>query len=381
MALPQPTVAEVICENHEDFLIKYPNGALVAVQIKTRDVDQLGFKAKEAQIVKAFARFAKLEQRFPGAFSCYEFVTNHNFWKDEDTDNNLPYLLKTLHSRGGVKGLRRDHHLRGWVSIIAEEASLPEELVVRALLKCRQSNRNDTIESSRKDVLEAINECPNLCNLPLNKARKLADDLISLARAASTRSSGSSVLSLYTAGSDFPSVLAHQQLQAKRIAKLQVDALVSQASSPSVETLCADSTVTPRWGSNNLEVLYRKLERGQLETHRAVQLQDLVRSVEAMYLRWAAQFGAEEANRRIEDLRKIVRFDCAEAQVSAEKGGEPYASRMYVTLYNLLRARCSSDAEATYRCRPEHLMGTAAVLTDDCVVWWSEKFDVSGGGK
>jgi hypothetical protein len=31
-----------------------------------------------------------------------------------------------------------------------------------------------------------------------------------------------------------------------------------------------------------------------------------------------------------------------------------------------------------YKCRPEHLMGAAGMLTQKCKTWWSGRFDVDG---
>jgi hypothetical protein len=99
-----------------------------------------------------------------------------------------------------------------------------------------------------------------------------------------------------------------------------------------------------------------------------------------LYLRWVNKHGADEANRRMNDLKDVVQFDCTEAKVTAAKKGEPYASEMYRELYAILRSRCASADDKVYSCRPEHLMGTAGVLTEECKVWWSAKFQIAKDG-
>lgn len=375
--LPHAAVEEVICENHEDILVRYIDGSFVAVQIKTRDLSQPTFKAKDEQVTRALARFAQLETKFPGAFKCYEFLTNHGFWQGEETDNNLPYLLRELKKRGTVKGLRQSSFLRSWISKIATESALSEEQVVTALLKCKHTSRNNTVESGSRDVLDAIAECPGLSSTPFNKLRVTAHALVGLAREASTKSKGASILALYEAGSDLSTTIAHQQLEAKRIRKAQIEAVIASGTASGVETLCVDEGEAINDLPKTLSVMYQKLDRGQLETDRALQLEDLVHSVEALYMRWANRHGVEEANKRMNDLRKIVQFDCTEAKVAASKGGEPYASAMYGQLYQILQERCASDEEKVYNCRPEHLMGAAGALTQECKVWWSEKFELA----
>lgn len=378
--LPVASVEEVICENHEDFLVRFSDGTLVAVQIKTRERSQPLFKGKDDEVIKALARFARLEMQYPGAFKCYEFLTNHLFWDENETDNSLLYLLSFLQKRGSVKGLKKDHPLRAWVAKICAESGLEKEQVTAALLKCRCTARNDTVDAGSKDVLEAVAECPGLGSLPFHKVRELSTALIGLAREASTKSNGTSVLALYTAGSDFAALLAHQQLQAKRITKSQVEQLIAEHTAITIEALSDDDAPTFDDLPKTLSAMYQKLERGQLEADRVHELENLVRSVEALYIRWAVQYGADQANKRINDLKELVQFDCTEAKVAAAKKGHPYGSAMYEELYKILRARCALNAEHVYKCRPEHLMGAAGILTEECTVWWSEQFEVATEG-
>ncbi len=373
----EPDVIEVICENHEDLLVRKNPSDFVGVQVKTRVLTQPPFRAKDNALISALARFVRLEARFPGSFSAFEFITNHDFWQEEDNEHNAPFLLQSLKARGGVKGLQHTHVLRMWVQRIAAEAGADEALVVRVLMKCLLKARNEPITSIKRDVVDALAECPGLGHTPIDSLRKMASALVGLACDASTKSLGTSTLALYEPGKDLAAALVTQQLEAKRLRKSQLEETIAIAGhAPAIEALSTSSDLALADLPKSLPVLYQKLERGRLEAVRVVQLENLVHSVEALYFRWAARHGAKRANEQIADLMAIVQFDCTEAKVEASQAGDPFASIMYEALYNRLVERCSKSDEQVYHCRPEHLMGAAGVLTEECKVWWSEPFDL-----
>ncbi|MGY3584986.1 hypothetical protein ACVIGB_005954 [Bradyrhizobium sp. USDA 4341] len=70
-------VAEVICENHEDILVKRPEGSFVAMQIKTRALILPPFKSSDAQVKSALVRFCTLDKTFPNAFDTFDFGITH----------------------------------------------------------------------------------------------------------------------------------------------------------------------------------------------------------------------------------------------------------------------------------------------------------------
>jgi Cap4 dsDNA endonuclease len=379
MIVPGYDVEEIICENHEDILVRRKDGLFVAVQVKTRDLTQPPFKAKDEQIIKALARFVRLNILFPGSFATFELLTNHVFWEGEETDNNLLFLLNSLKARGSVKGLKKERPLRLWVARISADCGSNEDAVVAALLKTVCTSKVDTVESVKRDVVDALAECPGMGESPYASLRVMAGRLIEFACEASTKSKGSSVLALYQPGGDLQALICHQQLEAKRIRKSDVETIIKDALESKFETLCVDDFAPATDLPKTLSVLYQKLERGALETERVQQFEDLVRSVEALYLKWVDRYGTEEANRRMNDLKNIVQFDCTEAKVAAAKpSDEPYASAMYAALYKMVSTRCANNPDTVYKCRPEHLLGAAGILTQECKVWWSEKFKLAG---
>lgn len=371
----------IVCENFEDVIVQRSDGQFIGIQIKTRDLSQHTFKASDAQIVAAFARFCDLDRKFPGSFCKFEFLTNHGFWDINETANNLPHILNTLKARGGVKGLKSTNPVRTFVTIVGKKCNLPEDQVVGALLKCSLTSKDDTIRSVERDVVEAVSECPNMGSHTLSTLQLIAEKMIKLAQNASSKALSGSILDLYDPAKDFAAVLAGQQLAGKHIRKEHIEALIEEALSAnaSFETLCINEGMQLPDVPKDLAVMYEKMDRGKVQAPRVQEIENLVRSFEALYLRWARKYGAPEANRRSEDLLTLVRFDCTEARVAAESNGEPFGPAMYEALKALVEKRCSADPAKVYQCRPEHLLGAAGIVTQKCKAWWSKEFQPISG--
>ena len=64
------------------------------------------------------------------------------------------------------------------------------------------------------------------------------------------------------------------------------------------------------------------------------------------------------------------------AQLSVEQPGQKYASAMYTALRQMLEDRLRTSTLPVFDCAREHLLGTAGILTEECTVWWSDRFDL-----
>lgn len=373
-------VTEVICENHEDFIVKVPTGQFAGIQIKTRSHTMPPFKANDAQVTKGLIRFCKLDGKFPGAFESFDFTTNHFFWEEEDSKNNLPWLLKTLRERGGIKGLPGKNSLRQFVEEIATESGLKATEIAATLLKTTARGHHMAVGHIRGLVRDALAECPGVNELPLSTVAQIANAIIDLARAASTKAMRGSITDLFAPGTILAQVIDDQVLAGKKICKADVQAVIDtvRANSTSYQDIDLTNLITPADVPANLVRAIRKLARGGVESGRVTNIEDRIRSFEYLYIEWSRKHGAEEALKRYNNVLAAVQHETAEAQAKAEKTGEPYGSEMYSVLADRLRARAKTDADQLYMCRPEHLMGAAGMLTQKCKAWWSSPFDVDG---
>jgi Cap4 dsDNA endonuclease len=372
-------IVEVICENHEDFLVKKLGGKFIGTQIKTRAPTQPPFKSSDGQIKSALIRFCILDRKFPESFDGFDFTTNHAFWMETESGNNLPWLLDGIRAHGGIKGLRAANPLRKFVEEIAAEAGLKPTQVAATLQRTIVRGHESDISSIRGHVRQALSECPGVSDLPYSIVVQIADAIIALARDASMKTQKGPITDLYAPGTNLVKAIDDQQLSGKRISKAEVAAVIENVKNngQSYQDLDLATLITPSDVPSDLVLAVRKLAQGGVETARVTNIEDLVRSFEFMFLRWSRKYGVEEATKRHNNVFGVVQFEATEAQVHAEKNGEPYGSAMYAILVDRLHKRVKQDADQLYNCRPEHLIGATGLLTQRCKTWWSSKFDVS----
>jgi len=150
----------VICENHEDILIRRTAGDFIGSQIKTRELTLPPFKSTDSQIQSALAKFCVLDARFPNSFYGFDITTNHGFWDNSESANNLPWLLEGIRERGGVKGLRSNNPHRIFVEQIAADTGIQAIAVAGTLRKTSLRGHESDIVSIRGHVRDVLSDCP-----------------------------------------------------------------------------------------------------------------------------------------------------------------------------------------------------------------------------
>ncbi|RST80580.1 DUF4297 domain-containing protein [Aquibium carbonis] len=370
---------EVICENQEDFLLKKISGRFIGTQIKTRKITLPPFKAGDEQITIALGKFCLLDQKFPGCFEGFDFTTNHSFWKNEQSLNNLPWLLDTLRQRGGIKGLRENSAMRQYVEEIAASTGLSPQNVAATLLRTTIRGHEAEITHIGSNVKEALCECPGMEELPYATVATIAKALVQLAREASAKALRGPITELYAPGTDLTQVVDGQLLAGKRICKADVLGVIDRfkGGGKPYEDINVSTLVTPSDAPSDLVIAFRKLAKGGVEAGRVTNIEDRVRSFESLFLEWSRRYGVNEATKRYNNVLAAVQFEAAEAQAAAEKGGGPYGSAMFGLLADRLMARVRDDRDQLHGCRPEHLIGAAGLLTQQCKTWWSPQFNAA----
>lgn len=371
-------ISAVICENHEDILIERPSGAFVAIQVKTRELDQPPFRSGDEQVQNALERFCRLDACFPDAFQCFEFVTNHSFWEGEENSKNLPWVLAKLKERGHAKGLRSNNPVRKLVNGLRERTGLEIDAIAGTLVRTNVSGNKSTLRSIVKDVEGAVSECADLNQHPYCAVVRVAKALKTLAADASAKVLDGPVSDRYAPGSSFATVIEDQQLAGKRIERADVMRIIQEHTEQehTFETLNISGLVPLEQLPHGLERMILKMARGGLQRIRIEEMQNLVYAFQALFMRWVSKHGSETAGNRYEDLLARVRFDCVEARVAAQDLGDPYGRAMFEAILTRLRERWENETDSLYGCRPEHLLGAAGLVTENCNAWWSSEFEV-----
>ena len=85
----------------------------------------------------------------------------------------------------------------------------------------------------------------------------------------------------------------------------------------------------------------------------------------------------DETNDLLNQLGNAVASDCADAQNDVSDTPEPYGKAMLKTLHKRLRERVADPNDTVGRVGFDCLVGASGMLTNECKVWWSEKFNLS----
>jgi len=85
------------------------------------------------------------------------------------------------------------------------------------------------------------------------------------------------------------------------------------------------------------------------------------------------------AGHQLRQVEEAVHGECLEAYMGTKTPGQPFGQKMFNEVTARLRS-LEVDRKDLLGGQPyEVLMGTAALLTSECRVWWSERFPVQGG--
>ena len=370
-------VVRVVCENFEDIVIEHANGLFVGLQVKTRGLDLDPFKATDAAVTKSLLRFCVLDQLFAEKFTAFDFSTNHWFWETSENGKNLPWLISNIKARGDVKRLPQTNPMRNFVNVLCEKSGLNESQVVSTLCKTMLNCRTEPVGAIAYRVREALGNYQPTSELTLSQAAEVAEDLVNLTFQASSKKLEGDVAELYAAGTDFKSILDAHTLAGKCITKAQVSKILVPPAAPT-EPIELSSLIPIESLPTHLAVMIQKLDRGGLQAARIEQMSDLVQSFHALLFKWVNKYGVDHAQERYQTLLATVNYECTEAQVASENTDAQYAPLMYEKLFQRLRERVAEEHTDLHGCRPEHLMGAAGMLTEQCKAWWSPKFKIEG---
>ncbi len=368
----------IYCENLEDALLRKKSGRFVGIQVKTRAFHLEPFKAGDEAVKKSIGRFADLEARFPDQFDGYRFVTNHGFWAEEDNRHCIDFLIRTLKKRGGVKRLRATHELRSWIDQICREHACKECDVVSAILKLELVGYESDLERSSRDLQQIVAEMEGLEACSAKVAGTIADNLMHKVYKASSVVLGGDRAALYELVSDFKAHRDALVLQGKTIEAADVRTVIDGVLSGGASNLLVSANLVPADAlPDGVAVLEEKLTQGGLQQERINKVKDFKASMEDLYLSWLYKQDLKVANDRMAHLKVLVEDDCIEARLeSSTLKAVDYAPEMYGRLRDKLNIRAVSPHHSLFGATPEHLVGAAAILTEECSVWWSDKFNL-----
>lgn len=365
------------CEHHEDFLAERPDGLFDGYQIKTSRPENGAWTLTSAALTKSIGRFVDLMTAFPGQIAKFVFVSN------SDVDSVTPASTDDKR-RGRCPGLMLDHvrscsnaeamqpPFRNTFDTLAaelgaEKAQLFE--VLRRLETVKGPSREDFDAALAQEHVGGLTECAHLAPSAL---RELCNDLVARFHRAA---------SLYVVDPDrylakvSSGMTDDPVITAKRIVIADVTLIPP---SKAADAFRYQGPPTISLGQlRPKRILEQKLARGGVG--------DLVDYMKSREQAAEYHFLEEQAKdpvsaaRQLRQVEEAVHGECLEAYMLRRTVGAPFGQAMFNDVSTRLRRLESQRKELLSGAPYELLMGTAALLTDDCRVWWSERFQLDGG--
>lgn len=363
------------CEQLEDFLAERVDGRFEAFQVKTRSADsQAGkWETNDEAFVKSIARFVDLDLRFPEQVAAFKFVSNMGYSDSSAKDREMYSPLRMLRAVLNAADWQTlpETAKKGFEALVKSVNQRPE--VIFKVLK-----RTDLILGPSEDGLDAelcqnhiaaVDECRTMTAIILARVR---ESLIGLVRRASSL------------GTDDPSkswvgLIRDTGIDPRLLSKrLNVDSArvaISDAQGPSFRYLPELASLELGNTKGKLTVLEKKLARGGLAAHFETMRR---RSLSAEQILLDLVTRPQEGRQVLAQIESVVLTECDDAKLRASQTPEPYGAAMLIDVQDRLKRIAEKEPAQVHRQSSDMLIGVSGLLTSNCKVWWSDKFDVGG---
>lgn len=369
---------EVFCEHHEDVLVKYRSGTFAGIQVKTRQLGSEPWRATDADVLAALAKFVRTDTQFSQHFEKFILATNHQFFLGKKNGKNLSHLLELACSLDGAlpTGI-----LGTFVTKIATASGCSAADVIRTLKKTSCDHDLPKFRDSVSSLCEHIRSSCDLCtDAPYPELQRAADSLTDeIAQAATLEHE--QALPLYMAlRSDTLQHLETARIDGKRVTRDRVLDVLQRAlrESPVLLVPADDASPTPLPDLNSK--LARKLNAGGLSATSIHAARDCWSSALKRQLDWNSKLGEERALQQHRHLKALVLNEAAAAHEATITTAAASGRAMLEELRRRLRERRTLGDAALFGSLDEHLLGYAYMLTEECKVWWSQPFDIEESG-
>jgi hypothetical protein len=407
-------IEEVFCEHHEDILLKYRSGTFLGVQIKTKLDGSVPVKAGDEEVIRSLKRFIETEKEFPGYFDGYLLASNSGFWRDVKNGSNLQHVLdetsgKDLKSAGKLvqtllaklcpepkplkakaapkkaKGAGKANKQAETISTDTPTSAGPSEThdvqLQRGLevLKKLRLELTPPMANMELPLLEALAKCPLVGQHHLySDLKTIADTLIAEVLLASSKEHASCKTHYFAICRNPGQAQTESLIAAKRFARSRADEVIrrgfGRVPRPSVTTPFSVDQLP-----QGTRIQQAKMTAGGIvidDVDEAVQQRQ---AAEYIVSTWINKYGVPKANAKYQDVRSAVLTECNEAKNQAAQAGGQYGPDTLGLVKERVRALHAHEGPRLHDLRYDQLLGIAGFLTEECRLWWSEKFDLSEG--
>jgi hypothetical protein len=379
MLLDATDIVEIYCEHHEDVLIRKANGKYRGCQVKTRLASIGPFKADDSQIKSALSRFVGLDIEFPGYFEKFVIATNVGFWQGADNSKNLPYIVGLAQdSNGHVPQTSREVHKL--VAIICADHNCKRVTVwgvlARVVLQPELPQFHDIEKQLAVQIAVVLGETHRRFD-ELTRAAKAAVQLVG---DASSLNHSSPLFRYFVFVEGASGAEETAIIESKRISKGRLLQVIRQSFDDAI-LLSSGNRIDVTTLPPGMTKIEQKMAAGAISAAEIELAKDLKFSMDRLLQEWMYKYGSKEASRRYDHLQLIVKDDSFEASGHTKAAG-PYGPAMLARIrFNLKTSAAHHAAQlgsmgVTYN----HLLGVTGILTEECTIWWSDPFDLTGHG-
>ncbi len=360
-------VLELLCEQHEDVLLKHNDGAFTGLQIKTRASDQEPWKANDLAVRNSCARFASLEARFPGQFRAFRFLTNHPLYS-AGNGRDLVWLLGDIKAARDLANLKQA--AASFLQRVARNAGCPEEVAFVALSKTEASDDLPKLRDALSRLVDSLTPVwIRAAHCSHDSVVRAAQALIEECGRASSLAHTELLPAYLAAGSDPEDAELAARLNGKRIDRVRVQRVLERGLDETLP-LHGDPEDIPEPGTGATVLLRRKLDAGGFSAVSLNSAEDLRDKADYLGIAWTKKYGRTSGLQRYSHVRSLVLRDAAGAFEFAKSGDRPFGNDMLSQLRARFARRRAEHAQL-HGCSDEHLEGLAYSLTSQCEVVWS----------
>ena len=379
----KPYVA-VWCEHYEDFLCERPDGTFDGIQVKTRQPETGFWQVTDEPFVKTIGRFVDLNARLGSKLAAVFFVSNAKC--DELGSDN----------KDDKRRARCPKHLIEHVHVVTSPSMLSEPFkTVLQLLQaqCGSSEaeifdvfkKMDIVHGpSREDIDASVSNehLGGLIGFDSLSPKLLADardNFVSIVHRAS---------SLHVTDPDrhLRGLLNKDHrdpaLSAKRLEVAHTIILPGPSGAPTFVFQDKPILTFQRSGSEGSKgtssVLEQKLLRGDIGDQFDY-LHSKALAAEFAIMMDISKRPAAYPLLQVQ-IEQVVLSEVAESYLQASTESTTFGRPMMIDLQKRLRAVAAERADQIGRHSYDCLVGVAGLLTDECRIWWSERFDLVVGG-
>jgi len=363
------------CEHYEDFICRRDDGFFDCYQIKTSTPENGALDLYTESIQKSIKRFVSLNNSFGIDIKNMYIVSNTIFLNSTQKEKiaRCPGLfLEEIRNRNSASEVSEPFY--NTFNSLKTHCACDDISLFNALKKV-DLIVGPTRQSFETDIalqhIPEVEGCEN-CTIPI--AKNITSDLISKVSEASSLKIENPDIHLQ---SYFGRDENNPRLLSKCVYIEEAKSIIKKNITGYFSYLAGSGSIVVADGNRDLTRLAKKLEKGGLQDH-IISIQRKTLATEKRLLELNIT-QPDKVSKLIDQLESVVQSECDDALLAARYTDGPTGERMLLDVQKRFRDIVDNDPSHVHNERYDVLIGFAGLLTSECKVWWSEKFDINQG--